>query len=246
MVYHNGVGMLRPIETASMAERAYETLESAIVRCELGPGALLSDRKLSEQLGISRTPIREALKSLETAGLVSRRGRVGWMVAEFDHKDASELFELRRVMEPRGLERLGETWEAELVRELSTFFDGFGETLTSDRYEEYMARDHDFHKKIVGLTANKRLIRFYGIVEKQIDRIRHYLAPGYEGRMEKVLADHRRICAAIADHDLEGARQALMDHLRAGDGAMSSFLQTGRASGGPGSGPTEGGGAQSY
>lgn len=218
------MGMLRPIETVSMAERAYEALEAAIVRCELGPGVLLSDRKLSGQLGLSRTPIREALKSLETAGLVSRRGRVGWMVAEFDPEDASELFELRRVMEPPGLERLGEAWDAGAVRELSTFFDGFGETLPSERYEEYMSRDHDFHKKIVGLTGNGRLIRFYGIVEKQINRIRHYLAPGYEGRMEEVLVEHRRICAAIADQDLEEARRALMDHLWAGDRAMSSFL----------------------
>jgi DNA-binding GntR family transcriptional regulator len=56
------------------------------VRCEFGPGALLSDRKLSELLSISRTLIREALMSLETAGLVSRRGRVGWMVAEYEGK----------------------------------------------------------------------------------------------------------------------------------------------------------------
>lgn len=221
--------MLKPIETASMAERAYEALEAAIVRCELGPGALLSDRKLTEQLGISRTPIREALKSLETAGLVSRRGRVGWMVAEFDYEDASELFELRRVLEPPGLERLAETWDAGTVSELSTFFDEFGMPVSSDRYEEYLARDHDFHKKIVGLTGNNRLIRFYGIVEKQIHRIRHYLAPGYKGRMEKVFTEHRRICAAIANHDREEASHALMDHLWAGDRAMSSFLRTEQA-----------------
>jgi len=168
------------------------------------------------------------------------------MVAEFDHEDASELFGLRRVLEPPGLERLGETWDAGTVRELSTFFDGFDQTLSSDRYEQYMARDHDFHKKIVGLTGNKRLIRFYGIVEKQINRIRHYLAPGYEGRMEEVLAEHRRICAAIADHDLEGACRALMDHLWAGDKAMSSFLQMQQASENRESGSTGGGKSQDY
>jgi DNA-binding GntR family transcriptional regulator len=224
------MGLLEPIEAASMAERAYEALEAAIVRGELGPGMLLSDRKLSQQLGISRTPVREALQSLERAGLVSRRGRVGWMVAKFDQGDASELFELRRVLEPPGLERLAETWETATVRELSTFFDHFSEPLAPDRYEEYMARDHEFHKKIVGLTGNKRLIRFYGIVEKQIHRIRHYLAPGYKGRMEEVFVEHRRICEAIASHDLEEACRALMDHLWAGDRAMSDFLRKPQAS----------------
>lgn len=231
MVYHRAMEVLKPIETASMAERAYEALEAAIVRCELGPGTLLSDRKLSEQLGISRTPIRETLKSLETAGLVSRRGRVGWMVAEFDHEDVRELFELRRVLEPPGLERLAETWDETAVRELSTYFDGFAEPLSRDRYEEYLNRDHGFHKKIVGWSGNSRLSRFYGIVEKQINRIRHYLAPGYEGRMENVIAEHRRICDAIANHNLEAAHQALMDHLRAGEGAMFDFLRKQRLEG---------------
>lgn len=230
MVYHKSMEMLRPIETASMAERAYRALEAAIVRCDLGPGALLSDRRLSGQLGISRTPIREALQSLESAGLVSRRGRVGWMVAEFDHEDTRELFELRRVMEPLGLDRLAETWDTGVVRVLSTFFDDFSEPLTLDRYEDYLARDHEFHKRIVALTRNHRLIRFYGIVEKQIDRIRHYLAPGYKGRMEEVFAEHRRICDAIANHDLEEALRALMDHLWAGDRAMANFLRKEEAS----------------
>ena len=222
--------MLEPIEAASMADRAYAALEAAIVRCELGPRMLLSDRKLSQQLGISRTPVREALQSLETAGLVNRRGRVGWMVAEFDQGDASELFELRRVLEPPGLERLAETWKVATVRELSTFFNDFFEPPTPDRYEEYMTRDHEFHKKIVGLTGNKRLIRFYGIVEKQIHRIRHYLAPRYKGRMQEIVVEHRRICDAIADHDLEEASRALMDHLWAGDRAMSDLLRKQQAS----------------
>jgi DNA-binding GntR family transcriptional regulator len=215
---------LKPIKSPSISESAYREIEEAIISGELGPGMLLSDRKLSETLGISRTPVREALQSLERSGLVVRRSRIGWKVAQFDQEDASELFELRRVMEPPGLERLAQAWDSDIVRELATFFDDFSEPLASDRYEEYMARDHEFHTKIVGLSGNKRLIRFYSIVEKQINRIRHYLAPGYKGRMEEVVAEHRRICDAIAAHDLEEASRALHYHLWAGDRAMSSFL----------------------
>lgn len=222
---------LKPIKTASMTESAYEALEKAIVCCELGPGTLLSDRRLAQELGISRTPVREALQLLEASGLVSRRGRVGWMVAEFDHEDVRELFELRRVLEPPGLERLAETWDEAAVRELSTHFDDFAGPLSRDRYEEYLKRDHEFHKKIVGWSGNSRLIHFYGIVEKQINRIRHYLAPGYEGRMENVIAEHRRICDAIADHNLAAAHQALIDHLRAGEEAMFDFLREQRLEG---------------
>jgi GntR family transcriptional regulator, rspAB operon transcriptional repressor len=246
MVYHIPQMSLQPIRSSSISEIAYKSIEEAIISGELGPGMILSDRKLSTTLGISRTPVREALQSLERSGLVVRRGRIGWRVAGFDQEDASELFELRRIMELPGLQRLAESWDADTVRELSTFFEGFSEPLASEGYEEYLARDHDFHKRIVALTGNERLIRFYGIVEKQINRIRHYLAPGYEGRMGKVVAEHRRICAAIANHDLEEASRALMDHLWAGNQAMSSFLRAEQASENHEREPTEGGRAQHH
>jgi DNA-binding GntR family transcriptional regulator len=224
---------LRPIETTNIGERAYKSIEDAIVRNELAPGTLLSDRRLSQALGVSRTPVRDALQALEASGLVKRRGRVGWMVAGFDRQDARELFELRRVLEPLGLEKLAADWDPGVTQGLVGFFDGFSGPLPRERYAEYMERDHDFHKRIVGCSGNSRVVNFYGVVEKQINRIRHYLAPGYRGRMNDVVEEHRRICAAIAARDLPAAREALLDHLRAGERAMTEFIGGQRIEGGP-------------
>jgi DNA-binding GntR family transcriptional regulator len=66
----------------------------------------------------------------------------------------------------------------------------------------------------VECSRNGRIIRFYRTVEKQIDRIRHYLSYNYEGRVEASLKEHREICAAIAAQDLSAAIEALNDHLR--------------------------------
>ena len=136
------------------------------------------------------------------------------MVSTFALQDVRELFELRRVFEPLGLERLSQAWDEAAVRELSHSFEQFPERLTPDLLPDYLHDDHRFHKKIVGCSRNGRVIRFYEAVEKQIDRIRHYLSYNYEGRVEASLKEHREICAAIAARDLSAATEALDNHLR--------------------------------
>lgn len=207
---------LTRIQAANVSEMAYAQLERAICRCDLLPGSLLSDRHLSEILGISRTPVREALQSLEPTGLVVRRERSGWSTPEFDEQDIHELVELRCLMEPRGLERLSETWEEEKVMELSAFFDDFEYPLSKEEQIRYHERDHEFHRRIVEESGNSRLISFYGNVEKHISRIRHCLSPGYPGRMDEIVRDHKEICSGIARRSHDEAHSALVAHLMGG------------------------------
>jgi DNA-binding GntR family transcriptional regulator len=205
---------LQPINAVHINEQVYEAIETAIVRCELGPGALLGDRQLAEALGVSRTPVRDALHRLESSGLVERRGKAGWAVSGFALRDVHELFELRRVLEPLGLEHLSENWEEATVGELSRYFDDFPERMPEDLMPRYLHTDRRFHKRIVECTGNGRIVRFYEVVEKQIDRVRHYVSYNYEGRVEDSLAEHREICAAIAARNASAATQALVRHLR--------------------------------
>ncbi|MDT0303064.1 GntR family transcriptional regulator [Streptomonospora wellingtoniae] len=212
-----------PLKNSRMSETAYEAIEGAIVRCELPPGTPLVDRQLSEALGVSRTPIRDAMQSLEAVGLAMRvRGR--YSVAGFDIEDVRELYQVRRLLEPAGLEELARTWDQEAVDELAGFFDESQRPGPPGPYEEYLARDHAFHKRIVSLTRNSRVKRFYAVNEKQINRIRHYLAPGYEGRMNEVVSEHADVCEAIGRKDLSEARAALLGHLEAGEATMIKFL----------------------
>jgi DNA-binding GntR family transcriptional regulator len=219
------MAQLRRIEVVRINEQVYEAVEAAIVRCDLEPGVVLGDRQLAEKLGVSRTPVRDALHRLESSGLIERRGRMGWMVSTFALQDVRELFELRRVFEPLGLECLAETWDEAVVRELSHSFEKFPERLTEDLLPDYLHDDHRFHKKIVECSRNGRIIRFYGTVEKQIDRIRHYLSYNYEGRVEASLKEHREICAAIAARDLSAATEALDNHLRNVEELITALAQ---------------------
>jgi DNA-binding GntR family transcriptional regulator len=214
-----------PIRPVPLSDRVYEEVEAAIIRGELGPGRVLTDRQVAELLDVSRTPVREALQRLGATGLVLPRNRGGWEVAGFHRDDLRELFELRRVLEPLGLEALLKNPDDDVIRELSGFFDDFPSQITKMQYPRYFVRDHAFHKRIVECSGNRRVIGFYEIIEKQIDRGRHFLSTGYEGRVDENYAEHLAICAAIGERDLVRACSALLHHLRKGEELMMSFVQ---------------------
>lgn len=217
---------LKPITHVGLSGSVREAIEAAIVECELAPGTPLVDRQLASMLNVSRTPVRDAMRQLEPLGLVRRQGRgamTSWVVAEFRERDVRELFELRRVLEPLGLQRLERHWDDEAATRLATYFAAFPDHLAFDQYEAYIVRDRAFHKEIVALSRNSRVIGFYEIMEKQIDRIRHFLATGYEGRMDGITAEHQALCSAIAARDIPAAITALVHHLHRGEEAMIVF-----------------------
>ncbi|MGW5365801.1 GntR family transcriptional regulator [Actinopolymorpha pittospori] len=211
---------LQPIEAVQLGDRTFDLLRQAIINGELAPGEPLRDRALGTLLGVSRTPVREALHRLEHAGLVESRGRSGWVVAAFTEQDVRELFQLRRALEPLGLEQLEQEPEADAVAEIGAFFEGYGETVPTERYAEYFAHDHAFHKRIVQCGRNVRLEQLYAVIESHIDRGRHFLSLGAVGRVDANLEEHRAVARAVAERDFARARRELLHHLEMGEQLM--------------------------
>src|SRR5690242_10621005 len=137
---------MRPIPPVQLGDRTYDSLRAAIVSGELAPGQPLVDRALADQLQVSRTPVREALHRLEADGLVQPRGRAGWEVTDFTEQDVHELFQLRMLLEPVGLDVLAKAPDDPLVQRVATFFDGYEHPVTAARYEDYVERDRAFHE----------------------------------------------------------------------------------------------------
>jgi DNA-binding GntR family transcriptional regulator len=217
---------LKPIDHIDLSKSVRGAIEAAIVSCELAPGTALVDRHLASSLNVSRTPVRDALRQLEPLGLVRRQGRgamAGWVVTEFRESDVRELFELRRALEPLGLSRLGLHEDQATIDGLASYFDHFEVPLELDAYKPYIERDRSFHKAIVTLSGNSRVIGFYEIMETQMDRIRHFLSTGYEGRMDRIVNEHRELCEAIGRGDVNAATDALLHHLTQGEEAMIVF-----------------------
>lgn len=206
------MSLLSPVTTQQIGSQVYDALERGIVECRLEPGAALSDRQLAEDLGVSRTPVRDALRLLESTGLVERRGRVGWAVAGVDVKDIEELFELRCLLEPAGLARVVE-WDVARLSSLTKSFDGFSKRMRGDEIERYLQVDEQFHQAIVAAANNRRLAHAYRLIGRQLDRYRHFTSYRYEGRVAQSLEEHRQICGALARRDATAATDALVAHI---------------------------------
>lgn len=215
---------LQRIESVALSERVYESLRAAIVRCELAPGEIIRDRELPERLGVSRTPIREALYRLAAIGLVSSNERGTWIVAPMTEGDLHELFELRRSLEPIGLDRMAEGLDEAAVEKAAASFDAYGDSISVEEYPGYFAVDREFHRRLVALSGNRRAQRFYEVIESEIDRGRHFLSTGWHGRVDDTLDEHRAVCAALRAGDIATARAELLRHLNTGEKLMTALL----------------------
>ena len=216
---------LWPIESVPLADRTLQAIRAAIVSGELPAEAPLKDRQLAEQLGVSRTPVREALHRLEAAGLVEPRGRSGWVVSPFTEQDVRELFQLRMLLEPVGISELEESADEAMLAKVTSFFHDYAHPIPSSRYPEYFEHDDDFHHTIVSCSRNRRLQTFYEVLESHINRGRHFLYGATAGRVDETLDEHRSIVDALAERDFDRARKELVRHLRTGEELMIKQLQ---------------------
>ncbi len=224
MRYTKEVPSLRPVAVEQISSRVFDTLERAIVECALEPGVVLSDRQLADELGVSRTPVRDALRQLESTGLVERRGRVGWAVTRVDERDVEELFELRCLLEPAGLFRIAQ-WDDDRLRRFATLFDDFETPMSNEDIARYLQVDDEFHETIVAAAENRRLTRAYRTLSRELDRFRHFTSYRYEGRVDQSLGEHRAICSALARRDAPAAADALVAHIRSARTKLVALVQ---------------------
>lgn len=216
---------LRPIESVALGDRTYASLREAIISGDLVPGEALRDRQLADALDVSRTPVREALHRLESAGLVVPRGRSGWEVSPFTETDVHELFQLRTLLEPVGIDRLAKEPDHPAIAEIGSFFEAYAHPIERAAYPAYFVHDHAFHKLIVSCSGNHRLQHFYSVLEGHIDRGRHFLTTAAVGRADETLDEHLAVSRAISERDFAGARAALVRHLQTGEELMIEQLR---------------------
>lgn len=216
---------LGKIESVHLGDRTIEALRAAIVTGELAAGEPLRDRHLAEVLGVSRTPVREALHRLEAAGLVEPRGRSGWVVSSLTEQDVRELFQLRELLEPVGLEELEKEPDDAKIAAISSFFTEYEHPIEASRYQGYFAHDDEFHQTIVDCSSNGRIRSFYGVMSAHINRGRFFLYGATAGRVEETLDEHREIVEAVVERDFARARAALLSHLRTGEELMIHQLR---------------------
>ena len=178
--------------------------------------------RLASLLGISRTPIREALHRLEAAGLATAQGgRTGWLVSPFTAKEVHELFQLRMLFEPAGVDELARNPDPQSVHEIGHFFDDYTKPIPPEHMARYLVRDNAFHTRIVACSGNDRMMSMYAVIEDHVERGRHLADVR---RAQDTLDEHVGIAHAILEHDFAGARALLLDHLASAEMLMTQRL----------------------
>jgi DNA-binding GntR family transcriptional regulator len=195
-----------------LAKMAYKALRDSILTRGLVPGEIYNEKMLAAELGISRTPVREALLELSSQGLVTFLPRKGIIVNRYTIKDVEDIFELRNVIEVACVVKVA---KASPPLNLSQIDNAFREMKSANKNKDYLAlldADRTFHLKICELAENRRLL---AIQENSRDMIHmmgiHALA--MEDRSEEVITEHGEVLKAIKQGKPSTARKAMEYHL---------------------------------
>ena len=193
---------------------AYQWIKDRIIRSQYPPGSLLKIEALSRELGISRTPIREAMLRLEQEGLVVTRRRVGSYVAEFSTQEFVELLEIRALLEGFGVQSLaGLLTEAELS-ELENMISACESAVNGGNPAAFTAHDIAFHNYLMERAPNPWLVKLMRPIESLRVRQRS-IAPENLDHVIASLAEHRAIYEALRAVNGAQANARMNEHLRA-------------------------------
>lgn len=205
-----GDGLRSLAPEAGLTQRAYAEIRSAILEGRIPAGELTSVRALSEALGISRTPVREALVELANNGMVAFERNRGVRVVETRARDVEEIFQLRLWLEVPAV-RLGVPLcgPGELVA-LRHTLDGMRARL--DDEHAFMRHDWAFHRTLLALAGNERLVGFVGGLRDQT-RLRGISTVGRSRRLESILAEHETVFELVQSGDAARAADAMAHHL---------------------------------
>lgn len=214
-------GTASPIQRRNLGSDVYRILRDRILRQELHAGDKLSDLHLSAELGVSRTPIREALLQLVRDGVVVAEPNRGFFVATFSARDIQEIFDLRAALETYALRHLATTdyreeldqalFELEHVERLIANADT--DELREEAAEAFLKTDRGFHSWLVSKAGNSRLSSIITDVWAQVS-IFQQAGAELPGWMEIALSQHRAIIERLRDDDVDGAIDALDAHIR--------------------------------
>lgn len=199
------------LASGSRADEAYRYLKTEIVSAKAVPGAPLNEQQIAERLGISRTPVREAIRRLEQEGLVARHPNRGAVVAPLSMKDVLEIWQLREILEPAAcriaVARLDRMALAGVGQGLSSLE---GREPRLEDYESHHRADVALHRLIAEATGNTLLQQVLDMLNGRIARVRMLNSPT---RFHRSLREHLAIVAALRSGDPEAAAEAMRRHL---------------------------------
>lgn len=198
----------------NLKTHAYNTIKQKIIRCEYAPGADLNEELLTDELKISRTPIRDALSRLEQEGLVEIRSKKGIIVTPLSVREINMIFELRNLYEPHILMNYGVHIDEDRLKEFYNIFTRKNKNSKCFQDNDYYYDlDSSFHQLIVSSCPNIYIRQDYSLIQTQSERFRFMTGNKSNNRLEDTFKEHIEVIEPCLQKDWTAATEKLIYHL---------------------------------
>lgn len=213
-------------EYLPLRDVVFNTLREAILHGELQPGERLMEITLANRLGVSRTPVREAIRKLELEGLVIMIPRKGAQVAQITEKDLNDVLEVRLGLEELAMRFACERIDEEQLQAIAEAAKEFERLMKSNDITALAQADVKFHELIYDATKNKRLVQIINNLREQMYRYRIEYLKDSTAR-ETLVKEHRGIYQALKERDCILAHQWMREHIVNQQQAIKKSLHKG-------------------
>ncbi|WP_216831142.1 GntR family transcriptional regulator [Alkalihalobacterium elongatum] len=200
------------IEKRNLSEQVYFYLRKKIIKNELKPGSRVSYDNIIAELGISKTPVRDALYLLQQDGLIEIKERSGTFVNTPKAQDVEEVYDIRKALERQAVNLAMNNMKKADIEEMLKKAIKVEETLNESNVETFVESDREFHRKIVTWSKNGRLIKLMESLEAQLQWISVITATSSE-RPKQTNAMHKRIIAAMLHSNKNLAQDLMEEHI---------------------------------
>ncbi len=191
----------------------FNSLREAIIVGELKPGERLMEVHLAEKMGVSRTPVREAIRKLELEGFVTMIPRKGAHVAELSVKDIMDVLELRASLDGLAASLAAKRIRKDELNSLKSVYASLNDYIEKDNLQGSIKKDIEFHEIIYRASRNDRLIQIIDNLREQVLRFRVLYLKDY-GSPKNLIPEHNEIFNSIKNHDCEKAEKAAEQHIK--------------------------------
>ena len=196
-----------------LREIVYEELKREILVGEIAPGTRMMEIELADEMGVSRTPVREAIRKLEKEGLVTIEPRKEAYASDVSIKDMVDVLEVREDLEAMAAAMAAQKVNKDEKQALIEATMEYKEAVESERTEDIIRCDEKFHQLIVNCSGNKTLVQLFSQVQELALRFRYLYYDDFS-RYERMPMEHREIEEAILSGDYEKARVAAGEHVK--------------------------------
>ncbi|WP_406676353.1 GntR family transcriptional regulator [Moorella sp. ACPs] len=209
-----GLNVIQPV----MGQRVYEEIKEAIINNTIKPGTMIQERILAEKLGVSRTPVREALRRLNSEGLIELIPGKGATVTKITIEDIREIMQVREPLECLAVKLAAERIQPQDIKYLEDMIANWDKEINCTdpaqiNFQSLSTKDIAFHEYIVEIAGNKRLASILNMLRDQIRRIT-FLTQDNKTRIETSFPQHLKILEALKQRDPAAAEESMRKHMQ--------------------------------